>query len=66
MTEISMNNFIHSQMYIIGSQVYEDEEIIDCSGYASQSVYDSHPEEYIYEDEIDLFSNTFYDKMIVK
>jgi len=60
-----INNFIHSQMYIIGSQVYEDEEIIDCDGNASQSIYDSNPDEYIYEDEIDLLSNALYDKIIV-
>uniref|UniRef100_A0A6C0CGV2 Uncharacterized protein n=1 Tax=viral metagenome TaxID=1070528 RepID=A0A6C0CGV2_9ZZZZ len=66
MTELNTNDFIHSQMYIIGSQVYEDEEIIDCDGYASQSIYDSHPDEYIFEDPMDLLSITFQNKMNVR
>ena len=66
MTEESTNNFIHSTMYVIGSQVYEDEEIMECEEYASDSVYDSHPDEYIYEDPMDLLSIAFLNAMNVK
>ena len=53
-------------MYVIGSQVYEDEEIMECEEYASDSVYDSHPDEYIYEDPMDLFSIAFLNAMNVR
>jgi hypothetical protein len=35
-------------MYIIGSQVYEDEEIM--MNYQYNSIYDQNPDEYIVED----------------
>ena len=66
MTEKSTNNFIHSTMYVIGSQVYEDEEIMEeYDEYAPESVYDSHPDEYIYEDPMDLISIAFLNAMDV-
>ena len=46
-------------MYIIGCQVYEDEEIVMVSSYSS--IYDQNPDEYIYEDE-ETHENE-YDKM---
>lgn len=48
-------------MYIIGCQVYEDEEIVMVSSYSS--IYDQNPDEYIYEDEETLENE--YDKMAV-
>ena len=59
------NNFIHSTMYVIGSQVYEDEEIMDCDEFNSQSIYESTPDDYIYEDEMDLLSIAYQDMMSV-
>jgi hypothetical protein len=66
MTKQILCNFIHSAMYVIGSQVYEDEEINDSDEYyVSSSVYETHADEYIYEDDIDLLSMAYYDKMNV-
>ena len=56
-------------MYIIGSQVYEDEEIMSKTLYLS--IYDQDPDDYIMEDaevenEYDLFANEFMSKMKIK
>jgi hypothetical protein len=56
-------------MYIIGSQVYEDEEIMMISPYPS--IYDQDPDDYIMEDtevdnEYDLIANEFMAKMKIK
>jgi hypothetical protein len=56
-------------MYIIGSQVYEDEEIITKTSYLS--IYEQDPDDYIMEDakvenEYDVFANEFMAKMKIK
>ena len=60
-------------MYIIGSQVYEDEEIM--MNYQFNSIYDQNPDEYIVEDtdcmyedgnESDSLSFEFMEKMKIK
>ena len=44
-----MNNYSYiPNMYILGGQVYEDEEIM--VNYNYSSVYDQNPDEYIAED----------------
>ncbi len=39
-------------MFIIGGEVYEDEEVMELTSYEN-SIYERDPEEYIYEDEYD-------------
>ena len=56
-------------MYIIGSQVYEDEEIMSKTAYLS--IYDQDPDDYIMEDavfenEYDTFADEFLSKMKIK
>ena len=54
-------------MYIIGCQVYEDEEIMAISSYSS--IYDQDPDDYIMEDnetEYDKLANEFMTKMKIK
>jgi hypothetical protein len=54
-------------MYILGSQVYEDEEIMPFSLYSS--IYEQDPEDYIMEDnetEYDKLANEFMIKMKIK
>jgi hypothetical protein len=54
-------------MYILGSQVYEDEEIMQISSYSS--IYDQDPDDYIMEDnetEYDKLANEFINKMKIK
>ena len=60
-------------MYIIGSQVYEDEEIM--MNYQYNSIYDQNPDEYIVEDtdcmyedgnEFVSLSFEFMEKMTIK
>jgi hypothetical protein len=54
-------------MYILGSQVYEDEEIMPVSSYSS--IYDQDPEDYIieeFETEYDKMANEFITKMNFK
>ncbi len=43
---MNINSYIPN-MYILGSQVYEDEEII--MSYEYNSIYEQNPEEYIVE-----------------
>lgn len=49
-------------MYIIGGEVYEDEEIIGFDPYYS-SIYEQSPDDYIYEDEYDTLSFALQDKL---
>ena len=54
-------------MYIIGCQVYEDEEIMAISSYSS--IYEQDPDDYIMEDnetEYDKLANEFMTKMKIK
>ena len=54
-------------MYIIGCQVYEDEEIMPFSLYSS--IYEQDPEDYImeeFESEYDKMANEFMTKMKIK
>jgi hypothetical protein len=54
-------------MYILGSQVYEDEEIMPVSSYSS--IYDQDPDNYImeeFETEYDKMANEFITKMNFK
>jgi len=56
-------------MYIIGSQVYEDEEIMTKTAYLS--IYDQDPDDYIMEEaevmnEYDTFADEFMAKMKIK
>ena len=54
-------------MYIIGCQVYEDEEIMPFSLYCS--IYEQDPDDYIMEDnetEYDKLANEFMIKMKIK
>uniref|UniRef100_A0A6C0ETQ7 Uncharacterized protein n=1 Tax=viral metagenome TaxID=1070528 RepID=A0A6C0ETQ7_9ZZZZ len=54
-------------MYIIGCQVYEDEEIMPFSLYSS--IYEQDPEDYImeeFESDYDKMANEFMTKMKIK
>jgi hypothetical protein len=54
-------------MYILGSQVYEDEEIMPVSSYSS--IYDQDPDDYImeeFESDYDKMANEFMTKMKIK
>ena len=68
MTDYDINTNIQLSMYIIGGEIYEDEEIDGSDEYdynVSNSVYESNPDEYIYEDDMDLLSIAYQDKMRV-
>lgn len=49
-------------MYIIGGEIYEDEEIIGFDPYYT-SIYEQNPDDYIYEDEYDDLSFALQEKM---
>lgn len=51
-------------MYIIGGELYEDEEIIGFDPYYA-SIYEQTPDDYIYEDEYDTLSFALQDKLRV-
>lgn len=50
------------KMYIIGGELYEDEEIIGFDPYYT-SIYEQPPDDYIYEDEYDQLSFALQDKL---
>ena len=56
-----MNYYAH-KMYIIGGEIYEDEEITGFDPYYP-SIYEQTPDDYIYEDEYDNLSFALQDKM---
>lgn len=56
-----MSNYAH-KMYIIGGEMYEDEEIIGYDPYY-HSIYEQNPDEYIYEDEYDTLSFALQEKL---
>jgi hypothetical protein len=64
-----MNSYLKNNallsMYVRGGELYEDEEIHGDDFYVSNSVYESNPDEYIYEDDMDLLSIAYQDKMRV-
>jgi hypothetical protein len=49
-------------MYIIGGEIYEDEEITGFDPY-HPSIYEQTPDDYIYEDEYDNLSFALQDKL---
>jgi len=64
-----MNSYLKNNvllpMYVRGGELYEDEEIHGYDYYVSNSVYESNPDDYIYEDEMDLLSIAYQDQMRV-
>ena len=56
-----MNYYAH-KMYIIGGEIYEDEEITGFDPY-HPSIYEQTPDDYIYEDEYDKLSFALQDKL---
>ena len=56
-----MNYYAH-KMYIIGGEIYEDEEITGFDPY-HPSIYEQTPDDYIYEDEYDNLSFALQDKL---
>ena len=50
-------------MYIIGCQVYEDEEIM---GASYLSIYEQNPDDYIVEDSYDFDNDFEYEKVAIK
>jgi hypothetical protein len=56
-----MINYAH-KMFIIGGEIYEDEEIFGFDPYYP-SIYEQNPDDYIYEDEYDKLSFALQDKM---
>ena len=57
-----MNNCTQLDMFIIGGEIYDDEEIMGIDAY-ELPIYEQDPEEYIYEDEYDALAIAIEDKL---
>lgn len=57
-----MNNYTHLNMFIIGGELYDDEEILGINSY-ELPIYEQDPDEYIYEDEYDTLAIAIEDRL---